>query len=459
MRTTYSAAAIGFALFLPLFSSATAPASAAGETCDGKPATIVAGPPDTFGHLVTGTPGDDVIVGTDEGNRIDGGGGNDTICALGGADEIIGGAGDDRLFGGLDATYEPDEPYWGDVIQPGPGDDYIDLGADLNSADIYYDAVHADKVSYADAAGPVVVDLVALTATGHGHDTLAPTPATKFTGVIGSPFADVLSGGPAHDEIDGGGGDDVITGGPGADDLDGDLATGLDHEGLPEPGNDVVSGGPGNDSVSGYLGEDVLRGEDGHDTLWGDPLWHLEGTQSHPATLVGGAGNDLLHVRLVPGAAARGGAGDDSLDVVLPRRHRGEPGRTIAGGAGRDDLYVDYYGSDSGYNLLIHVPRQVIRHTGKRETTLTGVEEFEVEGHPAPGLVTFRGGRNPEVFRLGSAQGIRVRAFGAGGADELIGGARADLLNGGRGRDHLDGGSARDRCLAGERLQRCERRR
>jgi Ca2+-binding RTX toxin-like protein len=441
------AAAIGLALFGSLFSSATAPASAAAETCDGQAATIVV-PPGYHNPipLVTGTQGDDVIVGTDAWNRIDGAGGNDTICGLGGADQIIGGAGDDRLFGGLD-FYHPDEHYFGDVIQPGPGDDYIDLGQDVGPADMYWvDNVYANKVSYADAAGPVVVDLVTLTATGHGNDTLAPTSADKFTGIIGSPFADVLTGGPAHDQIHGGGGDDAITGGPGDDDLDGDLATGLDHdyqvvEPVVEPGNDIVAGGPGDDRVSGGHGKDVLRGEEGSDNLVG-----RDG--SHDTTMLAGAGEDILVS--VPGSAARGGSGDDLFQFGLQQlRQPGELGRALAGGAGRDrmELQYDYKGRRPGYDLLIDVPRRVVRHDGKRYATLSSVEEFMLDGNYAPALVTFRGGHKPELFKVRFASGFPVRAFGAGGADVLIGSQLDDLLNGGPGRDHLNGYDGRDRCI------------
>lgn len=169
MRTTPLAAALGLAATVTIAPAltGTTPASAAGETCDGKAATIVVAPATTYPVPWTvGTPGDDVIVGTDERDRIDGGGGNDTICGLDGDDHLVGGAGDDRLFGGLD-WYYPDDDYWGDVVEPGPGDDHVDLGADGGWEDIdFVDSVYADQVSYANAAGPVTVDLTTLTATG-----------------------------------------------------------------------------------------------------------------------------------------------------------------------------------------------------------------------------------------------------------------------------------------------------
>ena len=54
------------------------PATAAGETCQGVPATIVGTP----GGQVLGTPGDDVIV-TNGARRVDGEAGDDLICTTG----------------------------------------------------------------------------------------------------------------------------------------------------------------------------------------------------------------------------------------------------------------------------------------------------------------------------------------------------------------------------------------
>ena len=270
MRTTSLTAALGLATALAVTPSLVAPASADAPTCDAKTATIVVQPTTTWPKpWVVGTPGDDVIVGTDGRDRIDGGAGNDTICSLGSDDHVVGGAGDDRLFGGLDEYY-PDDDYWGDVIEPGPGDDFVDLGFQGGWKDIdFVDSVYADQVSYANAAGPVTVDLTTLTATGEGTDTFAATPAGKFTGIVGSPYDDVLTGGPADDQIHGGGGDDTITGGPGDDLVHGDLNWAPDKRSYDTsvPGDDVVEGGAGDDVVEGGHGADILAGEDGEDYL------------------------------------------------------------------------------------------------------------------------------------------------------------------------------------------------
>ncbi|WP_101525809.1 calcium-binding protein [Nocardioides houyundeii] len=314
--------------------------------------------------------------------------------------------------------------------------------------------MYSDKVSYADAPGPVTVDLAALTATGDGTDTFAPTPADKYTGIIGSPYDDVLIGGPAPDQIYGGGGDDVITGGPGDDELNGDaIADPAISRGAPAPvpGNDVVSGGPGDDVVSGGYGTDRLSGEDGDDSVIGLP-------GAIDTKLLGGLGDDLLAT--VAGTVARGGPGDDILRVEVERNWRGQPTRTLVGGRGRDRVEFDNYGGRRrAYDMVIHVPKRFIEQRGARVARLTGVEEFVLDGNTAPGMVTFRGGPKPELFQVRHGSGFRVRAFGGGGKDVLIGGEHADLLVGGPGLDRLNGARGRDRCLAGEQLSSCERRR
>ena len=457
MRTTPLAAALGLAATLTIAPVATlsSPASAAGETCDGKPATIVVQPTTTYPTpWVVGTPGDDVIVGTDDRDRIDGGGGNDTICALGGDDHLVGGTGDDRLFGGLDAEYFADDDYWGDVIEPGAGDDHVDLGADRGPDDVWWgDSVYADQVSYANAAGPVTVDLTTLTATGEGTDTFAATPAGKYTGIIGSPFDDVLTGGPAADEVHGGGGDDVISGRDGDDLLHGDLTWVADkrNEHTSVPGDDVVEGGAGDDLVGGGYGADTLRGDDGEDVL-------VAAKDSPGTTLDGGAGDDAFGT--AQGTTARGGPGDDTFELSVGRGRKADRSRSVAGGGGRDRVRLtSYVGGRNRWDLTVHVPKRRITVGGGRFAKVTGTEEFVAEGNDGPGLVVFRGSSRPELFRLRWVMKATLHAFGGGGDDVLVGGYRADVLDGGPGRDRIDGSRGRDRCLRGERLKGCELRR
>lgn len=446
MRRTTTLTALATLATLPLGLGAVAATAHAAQTCDGQVATIVVTPkPGSYAtDPVVGTPGDDVIVGTDQSDDIDGAGGNDTICGLAGADDLAGGEGDDRLFGGLDEPYSADDDYFGDHLVPGPGDDYVDLGHDPQSMDLYdIDTGYWDQVSFVDATGPVVVDLAAGTATGEGTDTIAPI--TYGGGIEGSAHDDRLTGQDGPDWISAGGGDDTIFGGAGEDLIDADQRTRYPSYGPdPQPGDDVVDGGPGDDRIDGGHGADTLSGSEGDDVV--------RSVDSDGARVLGGAGADVVsgsgRVRL------DGAGGHDTLWPVVDG-----PGLIEAvGGPGRDTMRLDVARS------LSRSTRVVI---GRTRGAIQIGHELVVRFSSAPrlvlnamhrGPVTWFGTGQRDVVDLENSNGP-VHAYGRGGNDTITGSWQRDVLDGGPGRDTLDGSTGRDRCLRGERLDSCERRR
>lgn len=72
---------------------------------------------------IMGTPGNDVICGSDYADDINAGGGNDLVLGGGGSDHVSGGDGNDRLFGGIGD----------DQLAGGAGDDQL-VGGDGNDA-------------------------------------------------------------------------------------------------------------------------------------------------------------------------------------------------------------------------------------------------------------------------------------------------------------------------------------
>ncbi len=406
---------------------AAGPATAE-TTCDGKVPSIVVVP----GTPTAGTPGDDVILGTYARDEIDGGAGNDTICGLGNADTLVGGPGDDRLFGGLDDYYVPDDGYAGDILVPGPGNDFIDLGDDPASATVdYVDRPAAfDRVVFEDAPGPVTVDLSAGTATGEGTDTIVVP--TYSGGIVGSAYDDVLTGTNAPDRIWGGGGDDRIHALDGDDDIE------------PGKGDDVVRGGDGGDAVvSPDKGRDRLYGDDGEDFVE---------ARGRGSAIGGGAGDDYLVAHL--GATVHGGPGNDEMGADLTRRTRTE----VDGGGGRRDvvrLRAPKSEFPRGSRYVIDVPRKRVTVGGAKRARYEGVEDVRFSGRP--GSLTYLGG--PGRDRLSVSGGMQVKGYGRRGADILVGGSRNDLLVGGPGRDQLVGGPGRDRCIGGEQRRQCEVRR
>lgn len=428
-----------------LLVSAGAPAQAAAETCDGRVATAIVPPTTTYPPPVfVGTPGDDVIVGTERGDVIDGAGGNDTICGFAGRDDLTGGPGDDRIFGGLDEAYSADDDYFGDRLVPGPGDDFVDLGHDPQSEDLFdLDTGYWDQVSYADAAGPVTVDLSTGIATGEGTDTIAPIAYAG--GIEGSSHGDVLTGRAGPDWITSGGGDDTIAGGAGDDLVNADqLSHPLYRPPAPQPGADVVDGGEGADTIVGGYGADLLTGGTGADAI--------RAVDSDGTRVSGGSGADW-----VGGSGRLRVEGDGGGDTLHPDVDG--PGLiTMDGGAGRDRVLLDVSRTiPASGRMVIGRPRGTVRIEGRTAVRLRSYTSFKLNAVPSV-PVTWWGTVGRDVVDLENAN-ARVRAYGRDGADLIRGSWNADLLDGGPGRDRLDGSAGRDRCVRGERLTSCEQRR
>jgi Ca2+-binding RTX toxin-like protein len=224
-------------------------ANAAGDPLDavvykagigGPPAPLCAGRSATvqLGLGQAPTAGDDVIVGTGAGERIDAGGGNDVICALGGNDSLIGGDGNDVLYG--DAGI--------DVIQGNSGNDGISGGADGDAiyggtgGDKIYGGSGIDTVSYTSATAGVKVTIDNVQNDGNAADGWKDDVRTDVERINGSPYPDSLLGSAGVNHFYGGGGADILYG---------------------YGGNDYLNGGTHADSFYGGTGNDSLSAKDG----------------------------------------------------------------------------------------------------------------------------------------------------------------------------------------------------
>jgi Ca2+-binding RTX toxin-like protein len=220
---------------------------------------------------VTGTPGDDSLVGSARDELIEGLAGNDSLKGGGGSDMLLGGSGDDAVYSG-------------------PGNDTLDGG------DGY------DYLYFSEATAAVFIDLRSGRASGGaGSDTI-----TGFELVFGSAFNDRFTGNDQAVGFLGGDGNDTITGGAGNDHLEGN------------GGDDVIDGGDGVDTTAYYsaafavvvdLGAGTASGGLGRDRLtsienvvgsvFGDTLTgsagdnRIEGSDGDDR-LVATAGNDVL---------------------------------------------------------------------------------------------------------------------------------------------------------------------
>jgi serralysin len=75
------------------------------------------------GAGLTGGPGNDTLIGSDEGNRLDGGPGNDFVAGAGGDDQIVDSGGADTLTGGAGDDKLLSRDLYKDAVDCGPGSD------------------------------------------------------------------------------------------------------------------------------------------------------------------------------------------------------------------------------------------------------------------------------------------------------------------------------------------------
>jgi Ca2+-binding RTX toxin-like protein len=148
---------------------------------------------------LSGTSGNDWMVGDYRSNKLMGGAGNDTLDGGGGTDNLVGGTGND--------TYLVPNSLATITEKAGEGVDTIIAKCDVT-------------------LGANVENLV-----------LSSSAANSWAG-IGNSLANVITGNAGNNLLDGGAGNDTLYGGA---------------------GNDVIVGGLGNDRLTGGIGADTFR--------------------------------------------------------------------------------------------------------------------------------------------------------------------------------------------------------
>jgi len=210
--------------------------------CNGLNATMFAS-----GGTLTGTAGNDVIVGSSLGETINGGDGSDTICSLAGNDVISGDAGNDRMFAGTghDSFREGSLPSGADVMVGDSGTDSVFYTARTTAVNVNLDGVANDGAA---GEGDFVTNTSEIINGGGGADTMQ-----------GDASGETLRGNGGNDTLRGGGGNDAIVGGAGNDSLRGEA--GADALFLIDSvsGNDFGNGGTEIDTASKDAGDIVVN--------------------------------------------------------------------------------------------------------------------------------------------------------------------------------------------------------
>ena len=424
------------------------------------------GSSDTLSSIedVIGSGYADTITGDVNANYIAGLSGNDTISAGDGDDTLLGGAGNDTISAG-----DGD-----DTLLGGAGNDTLDGGNGV------------DFVAYYNTSGSgVTVNLGTGTATGEGTDTLS-----NIEGVIGSIYADTLTGDGSDnglsgyggaDSISGGDGNDTLLGGFGNDTLDGgndvdtvsyldslagvnvNLASGTASDGF--SGTDTISnvenvlGSNYNDTITGSSGTNVIEGGEGNDTLDGgsgtDTVSYSGATLAVTVSLANGsaqntvgAGTDTLSgFENLSGSAYNDNlTGDTPTNVITG----GMGNDTLAGAAG-DDIYV--YNAGDGDDVITDSAGADIIKLGSGLTDddvdfikdgddliiMMDTDSITVNDH-------FASGNDYAVETLLfddtstiDLTDITLTIHGTSGADTLTGTANADTIYGYAGNDTISG--------------------
>lgn len=430
-------------------------------TCQAQPATIV------------GTPGDDVLRGTEK---------RDVIVALGGDDVIRGGAGDDVLCGGAgdDRILGQDG---GDLMLGDEGRDRVDAGKAHTGPQVNTlvggpgrdqlvgsPGRKHDVVDYSTDPGPVRVDL-----TGRSNHRATTDVVRRVEVVIGSNGDDHIRVG-AQAVMAMGGSDRVHGTGLVSDWTVDDLRLQNHHRRV------VPLAPPGTD------GDDVVRGpargqsaflHTGHDRFVGGP-----GTQY--LTIDEGLGDDV---------DMGGGAGDhlvliiDAPEIVVQLPHSKVYSSGIGSTSARGVRYVEVRttapalvvvrGTPAGDTVFVPEDAEVRAVMGDGDDEVRGGASGRVglgdgdDGASATGALVQGGSGDDSIHGATRAFGGRgrdliqgpesyetsygqpVEYHGGRGADRISGGPGDDTLLGDRDRDRVNGYAGTDTCEA-ERMTGCE---
>jgi Ca2+-binding RTX toxin-like protein len=303
------------ALSVPAFAAETAGAACTVVGTSGNDVLIGTAGAD----VLCGRGGDDVLRGLGGNDVLRGGAGADRLVGGGGDDELTGGTGDDQLRGGAGAGQVLGGSDAGesrvagdDLLSGGSGDDRLiggrgddqvqgGAGADLliggggddrlqggdgkdrlngqGGSDSMAGGSGSDTVTYAHAGTAVTVTVGV--GANDGRSGEADDVRASVETVVGSDFADRLTGTNNANRLRGGGGADLLQGLGGNDSLYGGAGADRLRAGR---GNDDLFGGPGTDALEALDGQDFvdqLFCGDGLDTALADSVDHVAATCEH----------------------------------------------------------------------------------------------------------------------------------------------------------------------------------
>jgi Ca2+-binding RTX toxin-like protein len=319
-------------------------------------------------EMLRGSAWNDTLEGSAINNQLDGGAGDDVLTGLAGNDTLFGGDGNDFLVGGAGA----DSLYGGNGI---------------------------DTASYADSPAAVTINL--LTNVFSGGDAAGDFIDFTVENVVGSVFADSITGDNLDNRLTGGGGSDTLSGGA---------------------GNDVLDGGTGSDTMAGGTEDDAYFVDNPGDVV----------------TENAGEGTDtvLTQVNYSLSANVERGVIFDSAGTIslygnaLDNELTGDGNGNILNGGAGVDLMVGNGGDD--YYVVDNPGDQAIEIPGGGYDTVFASANFTLN-HDLERVV---------AFDLRSTNAINFT--GNELANELVGNDGANVIDGAAGADVMTGNAGND---------------
>lgn len=268
------------------------------------------------GFDLDGTPGDDILIGTNTTDRINGFAGNDTLEGGEGNDSLSGGRGSDILKGGAgDDTYYYNLGDGADVIVDAEGINQIVLGPGLEASAMSVSQnmdINGERYLDLDFGNGDVISIRDGEMGGIASVRFADGGSLTYEALLqrlshvdrsGTSVADTLVGTDGDDSLSGLAGDDTLLGGDGDDILDGGSGDDALFGGA---GDDILDGGTGNDALEGGAGTDTYRlalGM-GHDSVTDDGGILELGMGVAPVVLAHARTGDDLVIRFRDGSGS-----------------------------------------------------------------------------------------------------------------------------------------------------------
>ena len=361
---------------------------------------------ETLDHLTGSAFGDTITAGTQASLlTIDAGGGDDKVIGGGSSVEFHGGSGNDTFVSGIA----------GDRFDGGDGFDTADYSQFASGISVTLGVT--DGTEGVGPGGDALIHVEQILGTAFA-DTMSGS--NQADALIGNDGNDSLAAGGGNDTLNGGSGNDTLDGGAGADQMTG--GAGDDSFFVDNAGDQVFDTGvlgSGNDLVTASAswtlgaGQEIetivaaagaainLTGNELANTITGNEKANALHGQGGNDTLTGGEGNDTLD----------GGSGDDQM----------------AGGANNDVYYVDSAGdvvtesANAGVDTVIVSFDYTLGQNLENLTLLTGSGAQMGIGNAADNVIT--------------GNGLDNNLSGDAGNDTIDGGTGADTMTGGAGND------------------------